>query len=210
MISETVTVVDYGAGNVGSVMNMLKKIGVLAIRAQCPEQILSATRLLLPGVGAFDHCMRLLEQSGLKPALEEMVLDKKIPVLGICVGFQMMFSRSEEGALAGLGWMQGEVIGFDRTKLSSLHKIPHMGWDVVQPIHPHALFSGMENPRYYFVHSYHAFLVQPENMLATCNYGYDFCCAAQQSNIIGVQFHPEKSHRYGMQLLKNFANGSAI
>ena len=201
---QTVTVVDYGAGNVGSVMNMLKKIGVPAVRATTVEQLEDAQRLLLPGVGAFDHCMEMLDMSGLRPALCDAALVQKKPVLGICVGFQMMYEGSEEGEKPGLGWLDGQVVHFDRARLSPQQKVPHMGWDNINTV-AHPLFFSPDEPRYYFVHSYHVQPVDAKSVIATCDYGYEFCCAAHKENIIGVQFHPEKSHRFGMQLLRNFA-----
>lgn len=204
MAEPAVTVVDYGAGNVGSVMNMLKKIGVPALRAQEAAQLKAAKRLILPGVGAFDHCMQKLADSGLRPALEEAALKQKTPLLGICVGFQMMYAGSEEGTQPGLGWLSGKVVRFDASKLKADQKVPHMGWDRISAL-AHPLFFSPDEPRFYFVHSYHAQPDDPTCTIATCNYGYEFTCAAQKENILGVQFHPEKSHRFGMQLLRNFA-----
>lgn len=197
-----VTIVDYGAGNIGSVINMFKRIGVNAVRGQSARDIEMAERLLLPGVGAFDHCMGSLNASELLPSLNDAVLKRRIPLLGICVGFQMLFSGSDEGTLPGLGWLPGKVVKFDRQKLGARDKVPHMGWQEITLQTPHPLFAGLEQSRFYFVHSYHAV---SDASLATCHYGYDFCCAASAGNIAGVQFHPEKSHRFGMALLKNFA-----
>lgn len=183
---------------------MLKKIGVNAKRGQSAADIAAAKKLILPGVGAFDHCMEKLQKSGLRPALEQAAHTAHIPVLGICVGFQMLFQRSQEGTLAGLGWIDGEVIRFDSAKLGAHHKIPHMGWSEIRYTARQPLFMDMDKPRFYFVHSYHAIANRPEDSIATCHYGYDFCSAVRKDNMVGVQFHPEKSHRYGMQLLRNF------
>lgn len=204
-MGNTVTVVDYGAGNIGSVMNMYKRIGVAAVRGRTAQDIASADRLLLPGVGAFDHCIAALKDSGLTESLTHAALTRRIPVLGICVGFQMLFSGSEEGSLPGLGWLDGKVVRFDEQRLGSHDKIPHMGWEEITLQAPHPLLTGFEKPRFYFVHSYHAVLLAGTTSIATCHYGYDFCCAASKDNIAGVQFHPEKSHRFGMTLLRNFA-----
>src|SRR5262249_35468265 len=144
------------------------------------------------------------EQSSFMPALTR-AFEMKKPMLGICVGFQMLFERSEEGNKPGLGWVRGEVVRFDTTRLTAKQKIPHMGWSDVSAAKDCILFKKMENPRFYFVHSFHP---QPKNAAETvgiCDYGYAFCCAVKKDNLIGVQFHPEKSHRFGMQLLKNFS-----
>jgi imidazole glycerol-phosphate synthase subunit HisH len=208
-MQSSVAIIDYGAGNIGSVLNIFKKIGVSAIAAKRAEDIVSASHLLLPGVGAFDHCMRELRESPLLAPLAKAVLEDKKPFLGICVGFQMLFSGSEEGTLPGLGWLSGKVVKFDKNRLPPSCKIPHMGWsDVVTT--PHPLWQDFEQPRFYFVHSYHPLLEHAAQAIARCHYGYDFCCGAANGNITGVQFHPEKSHRYGMRLLANFARAPSI
>ena len=199
-----IAVVDYGAGNIGSVLNLFSKIGARAVRASTPEQLLAAPRLLLPGVGAFDHCMKALSGSSLVPALNDAVRHRQTPFLGICVGFQMLFAGSDEGTLPGLNWLPGRVVAFDRSKLLAHHKIPHMGWNNIHFAKSHPLFASLDPARFYFVHSYHAVLDQTDDAIAYAQYGYDFCCAAGRDNIVGVQFHPEKSHRFGMQLFKNF------
>lgn len=200
----SIAIVDYGAGNIGSVLNMLKKIGVSARRAATPEAIASAERLILPGVGAFDHCMGSFEASGLKQALEDVAFQAKKPVLGICVGMQMMLEGSAEGQRPGLGWIKGRVVRFALNDPSL--KIPHMGWSDVTPAIPHPLFDGFDgDARFYFVHSYHPACADKGNVMARADYGMPFECAITNGNIAGVQFHPEKSHRYGMRLLKNFS-----
>lgn len=198
-----VAVIDYGAGNIGSVLNMLKKIGVKAQAAATPDAVEGAARLLLPGVGAFDHCMGSFDASGLRPSVEKAVAGGK-PLLGICVGMQMMLEGSDEGARPGLGWIKGRVKKFS-PDLGL--KIPHMGWSAVTPKTEHALFDGFNgDASFYFVHSYHPETSNAENILATADYGKPFCCAVTNgSNIAGAQFHPEKSHRYGMRFLSNFA-----
>jgi len=204
-MANTITVVDYGAGNIGSVLNIYKRIGVNAVRGKNPADIDAATHLLLPGVGAFSHCMDALKDSGLISSLSHAALTRRVPLLGICVGFQMLFSGSEEGATPGLGWLDGNVVRFDKRRLGPQDKIPHMGWQDISVQMPHPLFAGFNDARFYFVHSYHVAPQAGTQTLATCHYGYDFCCAAGKENIMGVQFHPEKSHRFGMTLLKNFA-----
>lgn len=200
-----ITILNYGIGNLESVANMLKKAGVKSLITNDINDIENAEKIILPGVGHFDHCMQKLKESGLLPMLEQKALKERIPVLGICVGHQMLFDRSEEGNSEGLGWIKGEVVKFKTEMLPANYKIPHMGWeeiDVKQNDNP--LFKGIIEPRFYFTHSYHA-QCEDEYVLATANYGYDFVASVCKDNISGVQFHPEKSHRFGMELLKNFA-----
>ncbi|MCB9986251.1 MAG: imidazole glycerol phosphate synthase subunit HisH [Rhodospirillales bacterium] len=202
-----VAVIDYGAGNIGSVLNMFKKIGVAAKAAATPESVADAARILLPGVGAFDHCMQALNASGLRDALERAALSDKKPFLGICVGQQMMLEGSDEGKLPGLGWIPGRNVRFADIPG---RRVPHMGWTEVAPTCAHPLFDGYaEPPCFYFVHSYHPACAHAENVLATADYGGAFCCAVHADNVVGVQFHPEKSHKYGMKFLINFAGWRA-
>lgn len=205
-----VTVLDYGVGNLASVINMLRRVGVAGRLAQTADALEGATAIILPGVGAFDYCVERFEASGLKPALLKHIECPQVQLLGICVGFQMLFSRSAEGVRAGLGLLSGEVVRFDAARLNPRQKIPHMGWADVEVRHAHPLFAGIEAPRFYFVHSYHAEGVPEADISATAQYGYGFACAVARGNIMGVQFHPEKSHRYGMRLLKNFAQGAGL
>jgi len=202
------TIVDYGVGNLASVKNMLKKIAVESVLTAEPSIIEKASKIILPGIGAFDHCMNMFNASGMREAVTKKALDEKIPVLGICVGMQMLMEGSEEGIEPGLGWIKGKTIKFRKELLGNL-KIPHMGWTDVELSKPSPLTSGFPHePRFYFVHSYH---VQPDDnsdQLLTANYGYDFTAAVNRGNLYGVQFHPEKSHRFGMKLLENF--GKAI
>jgi glutamine amidotransferase len=206
-MENSVVIANYGVGNLHSIQNMLRKIHVPSIIASRPEELKDASRIILPGVGSFDTCMSKLKSSGLCDALEEMVLRKRTPVLGICVGMQLMLNASEEGTQAGLGWINGKVVKFDASKLSVEHKVPHMGWSDVHLEKASSLLNPMhENSRFYFVHSYHATVENSNNVLLSAEYGYRFVAAVEQDNIRGVQFHPEKSHKFGMQLLKNFAN----
>lgn len=195
-------VVDYNVGNIGSIINMFKKVGVKAEFTSDKDKILKADKLLLPGVGHFDNGMRSLNESGLIEVLNHKVFDLKTPILGICLGMQLLLEGSEEGTEKGLGWIPGRVRKFD-LKDKSL-KVPHMGWNKVTPFIDHPLFKGLDSDmRFYFVHSYYAD-VQNENILGETFYGEDFTSCIHKENIMGVQFHPEKSHRFGMQLLKNF------
>lgn len=201
-----IVVVDYGMGNLGSIANMLRKIGAEATVSRDPSTIRKADRLILPGVGAFDNGMRNLRDFGLVPLLEECVHKEKKPILGICLGMQLFTKKSEEGVSEGLSWCDAETVRFRFDSSVSALKIPHMGWNVLKPQKNHPILGDMDaNSRFYFVHSYHVSCRNPEEVLTTSNYGLNFVSMIQSGNIIGAQFHPEKSHRFGMRLLKNFA-----
>jgi len=199
-------IVDYGVGNLASIQNMLKKAGVQAIISGKPEDIKSAAKLLLPGMGHFDNCMLRFNQSGLRSLVETKVIDEKIPLLGICVGLQMFMESSEEGIQPGLGWIKGKTIRFQEGLMAEGQKIPNMGWLEIQQKKSSKLLKGLDDARFYFAHSYHVWPANKDAELITAHYGYDFTAAVEQENLLGVQFHPEKSHRFGMQLLTNFAN----
>lgn len=201
-----IALIDYGVGNVQAFLNMFKRLGVDACRATTPEALQQATRLILPGVGAFDYAMTQLQQSGLRPALEVLVQEHKMPVLGICVGMQMLASGSDEGVLPGLNWVPGRVKAFAQN--SGLHDLPmpHMGWNDVQFRSGHPLFSNFEAvPRFYFLHSYYFEAEDKADVVATAEYGIDFDCVVSRGSVHGIQCHPEKSHHFGTQFLKNFA-----
>ena len=201
-----ITIIDYGAGNIKSIRNMLKKIGVESIISNNPEEIAVANKLILPGVGHFDFGMQNLRKSGLIDVLNRSVLEKKTPLLGICLGAQLLGNSSEEGVEKGLGWIDMENIKFDTQKMESQLKVPHMGWNQVTIEQESTLFNNLEQEaRFYFVHSYHMKPNNSSSPLASTNYGYSFTSAVEYDNIYGVQFHPEKSHKFGMQLLKNFS-----
>lgn len=200
-----ITIIDYGVGNLSSIKNMLKRIGVAAEITNDVAVIEKAEKLILPGVGHFNYGMEQLHKSGLVPVLNESVLQKKVPILGICLGVQLLTQSSEEGTAAGLGWIAGKTIAFDKTKLQANQKIPHMGWSDVSNYQQSKLFTNMpDEPRFYFVHSYHLALENSADVLVTANYGYQFAAGIEHENILGVQFHPEKSHKFGMKLLENF------
>lgn len=200
-----IAIVDYGLGNLGSIANMLKVIGEKSVITSDPVEIQNADKLILPGVGAFDAGMTQLSQRGLVSVLQEETLQKKKPILGICLGMQLLGRKSEEGTQPGLGLIPFENIRF-RIDPSSGLKVPHMGWDIVHFRKENPLLDNIEGTqRYYFVHSYHAVCDSEANSLMTCDYGYEFTAAVVKDNILGVQFHPEKSHNFGMKLLDNFA-----
>jgi len=201
-----IVILDYGVGNAGSIHNMIRHVGGDAVISSCNQIISDASALILPGVGAFDHGMDKLCSSGLLSIIKKRIFDDKIPILGICLGMQLLFESSEEGALKGLGWIPGQVKRFDFSDTSQTGlKIPHMGWNEIQPANNHPLFAGLESEaRFYFVHSYHIVCNSDQYAIASAAYGYTFTCAVQNDNIYGVQFHPEKSHRFGMRLFKNF------
>lgn len=198
-----VVIIDYGLGNLLSVKNMFKKIGVDATISSDFSVIKDAPKLLLPGVGAFDYGMQKIKDSGLQEVLNQKVLIDKTPILGICLGLQIMTKSSEEGVLPGLGWFNAVTKKF-RLDDSSL-KVPHMGWNEISIKKQSKLLDGMyDDARFYFVHSYHLDSQDASDVLLTARYGYDFVCGLEKENIIGVQFHPEKSHKFGMKLLSNF------
>jgi glutamine amidotransferase len=198
-------IVDYGLGNVEAFLTMYKRLGLEATRATTAADLLEAHKIILPGVGAFDHAMELLDQSGMRPALESLVLRDKVPVLGICVGMQMLANSSEEGNLPGLGWVPGKVRSFRSDERSASLPMPHMGWNDVLPRPCSPIFSGLESDaRFYFLHSYFFDCDEPSHVAAVASYGLNFNCAVSAGNVYGVQFHPEKSHHFGAQLLKNF------
>lgn len=199
-------IVDYGLGNIQAFANMYKRLGFESKRAQTAADLGGATKIILPGVGAFDHAMEQLDASGMRPVLESLVKEQHVPVLGICVGMQILASSSEEGSSAGLGWVPGRVRSFRTTPQSAQLPMPHMGWNDVLPVVDSPLFKGLEtDPRFYFLHSFYFDCDNDAHALARASYGFDFSCAVAVGNVYGVQFHPEKSHHYGASLLKNFA-----
>ena len=201
-----IRIVDYGVGNIQAFLTMFKRLGLEAQRARSAAELAGATRLVLPGVGAFDTAMTLLNQSGMRERLDELVLAQKTPVIGICVGMQMLAGSSEEGVLPGLNWIPGRVRAFATNSASSALPMPHMGWNDIQVRRDNKLFTDFEpEPRFYFLHSYYFDATDKADVAATAKYGLDFDCIVSKGLIHGVQCHPEKSHRFGAQLLKNFA-----
>ena len=199
-----ITIVDYGVGNLGSIVNMLKKVGFKASASSDPAVLRQAEKLILPG--AFDAGMRKLHETGLVPVLNELVLEAKVPVIGLCLGMQLMTRSSEEGQETGLGWIAAETVRFKFDQSQSHLKIPHMGWNTLDIRRSHPLVADLQpDARFYFVHSYHIVCEDETDVVAFTDYGYPLAAIIGKDNVMGAQFHPEKSHRYGMQLLKNFA-----
>jgi glutamine amidotransferase len=198
-----ITIIDYGMGNLGSIKNMLKKIGVVSEITNDIEIILNAEKIILPGVGAFDKAIQNLSKLKLIEPLNKKALEDKVPILGICLGMQLLAKSSEEGKHAGLGWIDGKVLRFN---IDNSLKVPHMGWNIIVQKKDSPLMIDMyKDPRFYFVHSYYFKCNNESDILSTTNYGGEFTSAVSKDNIYGVQFHPEKSHKFGMKLLENFS-----
>ena len=195
-------IVDYGMGNLSSVKNMIKYIGFDSEISSDVDVIRRADRLILPGVGNFGAAMEVLNNSPIKNALDDKALIEKTPLLGICLGMQLLLSHSEEGNADGLNYIPGSIKRFD---LPKEYKVPHMGWDYIKKEQDSPLLAGVnDESRYYFVHSYYATCENRSHAIATTEYGITFDCVVQKENIMGTQFHPEKSHKFGMELLENF------
>ena len=201
-----IAIINYGSGNIQAIANIYKRAGVAHAIAETPDQLKGADRYLLPGVGAFDRCMQELNTSGMREALDRSVLTDRKPILGICVGMQILARSSEEGREKGLGWINGDVKRFDPSTFHQATRLPHMGWNTTSPVQQSPLFDGVDlTTGYYFLHSYIFACDKRENVLAETEYGGRFAAAVHRDNVFGVQFHPEKSHQAGIQLLKNFA-----
>ena len=202
-----ITIIDYGVGNIKAFYNIYSKLSVNVKIAQKPEDLFSATKLILPGVGHFDYAMKRFSESGMLNVVDEMVMNHNIPILGICVGMQMLAKTSEEGVMPGLGWIDATVNRIDADLLTQTTRLPHMGWNDVSVKIKNPLLKNLDfNSRFYFLHSYYFEPNLASDSIAFSNYGKEFTCVVNHKNIFGVQFHPEKSHHYGIQLLNNFAN----
>lgn len=202
-----ITLIDYGVGNIYAFQNVYKRLNIPTKIAKKKEDLANAKKLILPGVGSFDYAMTQLNASGMREKLDELVLEKKVPVIGICVGMQIMGNRSDEGKLEGLKWINSEILKFDENLIQQRTKLPHMGWNDVDPINSHPLFIGLEKDAiFYFLHSFYFKCKNETESIAVSNYGISFSSAVNRENIYGIQFHPEKSHQHGEKLLHNFAN----
>ncbi|MDX2281761.1 MAG: imidazole glycerol phosphate synthase subunit HisH [Saprospiraceae bacterium] len=199
-------IIDYGLGNINAFLNIYKKLHVPAKRLRILDDFSDVEKLILPGVGAFDHAMESFNKSGIREIVEKMVLTDKVPVIGICVGMQMLAGSSDEGKLHGLGWIPGTVKRFDESKIQFTTHLPHMGWNDVLVKKDSPIFADFpEDPRFYFLHSYYFECSEEKDSIAQSDYGYPFTCSVNRENIYGVQFHPEKSHGFGEKLLENFS-----
>lgn len=201
-----ITIIDYGLGNIRAFVNVYERLNIKTKVAHNANEIKGATKIILPGVGAFDYAMKQLNASGMRDELDNKVLGEKIPVIGICVGMQILANSSEEGILPGLGWIDGEVKLFDTSKILHKTRLPHMGWNNINPVNMHFLLNGLDNQsRFYFLHSYYFVCHNENEIISTTEYGISYASAVNRENIFGIQFHPEKSHSNGIQLLHNFA-----
>jgi glutamine amidotransferase len=204
-----IRIVDYGLGNIAAFVNAYKRANIEVAPARTAGDLCDASSLILPGVGAFDHAMELLGRSGMRDTLERLVLEKKVPVLGICVGMQILARNSDEGKASGLGWIDARVRNFRSLGLNEL-RLPHMGWNDLSAVTATPLLDELQSgASFYFLHSYFFECCRAEDVAGVSSYGADFCSVTQVKNVYGVQFHPEKSHHFGMQLLKNFAKLSS-
>ncbi len=200
-----IAIIDYGMGNIASVLNMFKRIGVNeVVLTKDIQTIEAADKILLPGVGAFDNGVKNLRESGILPILNKRVLIDKVPLLGICLGMQLLTNKSEEGIEEGLGWIDAETIKFRFPSDSDLN-VPHMGWNYIYVKKKSDLIDSKSKSKFYFVHSYFVKCKNEQDVLATCKYGSEFTCMVQKDNIMGAQFHPEKSHKFGMELFEKFS-----
>lgn len=201
-----ITIIDYGVGNINAFVNVYKRVDVPVKIARTKEDLEGVQKLILPGVGHFDHAMTQLNNSGMRDKLDDLVLNHRVPVIGICVGMQMMANNSDEGNMEGLKWIDATVKKFDETKINQATRLPHMGWNDVKPVKDIELFKGLEdNSIFYFLHTYYFQCNNAEDIMAVTEYGGEFASAAHHENKYGIQFHPEKSHHYGEILLHNFA-----
>jgi glutamine amidotransferase len=202
-----ITIIDYGLGNIRAFTNVYERLNIEVRIAQKANDLRNATKVILPGVGAFDHAMMQLNSSGMREELERQVMINQVPVLGICVGMQILARSSDEGLLPGLGWIDGTVKLFDTSKINGKPKLPHMGWNTVRPLKENTLMTGLnDGSRFYFLHSYYFACNDSANVISTTEYGITFASAVNHNNVFGIQFHPEKSHSNGIRVLQNFAS----
>ncbi|MEO8568575.1 MAG: imidazole glycerol phosphate synthase subunit HisH [Ginsengibacter sp.] len=202
-----ITIINYGSGNIRAIGNIYERLKIPFKIADCPDEVKGSQKIILPGVGAFDETISMLDESGFRAVLDQQVLVNNIPVLGICVGMQILAKSSEEGSLPGLGWIKGEVKKIDINLLTAKPKIPHLGWNSVKVARANDLFKDIDGEQgFYFLHSYYLECDNQDDIMSTTFYGRNFASSVNHKNIYGAQFHPEKSHQNGVNLLKNFAN----
>ena len=201
-----IVIIDYGLGNIRAFVNVYDRLNIMTKIARSAEDIKGATKIILPGVGAFDYAMSQLNASGMREELEKQVINNKIPVIGICVGMQMLAKSSDEGVLPGLGWIDGNVKLFDVSAIPFKTQLPHMGWNTIEPKIDSPLLKGFNSQsRFYFLHSYYFVCNKSDDVISETQYGIKYASAVNNNNVYGIQFHPEKSHSNGVQLLHNFA-----
>jgi imidazole glycerol-phosphate synthase subunit HisH len=202
-----ITIIDYGLGNIKAFVNVYNRLNIKTKIAQKASDIEGASKIILPGVGAFDYAISQLNNSGMRDEIEKKVLINRIPIMGICVGMQILAKSSDEGTLPGLGWINGKVKKFETSINSPCIKLPHMGWNTIKPVNNSPLMIGFsDTSRFYFLHSYYFIVEDKKNIISTTNYSLGFSSGVSSDNIFGIQFHPEKSHANGIRLLQNFAN----
>lgn len=202
-----ITIIDYGLGNIRAFENVYKRLDISVKIARRPDDLSDASKIILPGVGAFDYAMQMLNSSGMRQELERQVVINKKPIIGICVGMQMLAKSSEEGVLPGLGWIDATVKKFNPDLIPYKTKLPHMGWNNITPVGQSDILDGFnKESRFYFLHSYYVVCNNENDIIALSDYGSEFVSGLNNSNIYGIQFHPEKSHSNGIKLLQNFAS----
>jgi glutamine amidotransferase len=201
-----ITIINYGSGNINAIGNIYERLKIPVRIANNPEEVRGSKKIILPGVGAWDETVSMLDHSGFRTVLDHEVVEKKIPVLGICVGMQILSNKSEEGTLPGLGWINGEVKKIDKTLLTQKPTVPHLGWNTVELAKSNVLFDGIDTEEgFYFMHSFYFECASDSDVLTRTFYGKHFASCVNNNNVYGVQFHPEKSHHNGVRLLQNFA-----
>jgi glutamine amidotransferase len=198
-------ILNYGLGNVSAFVNIYKKLGVACKLVEKQGDLIDIDKLILPGVGAFDYAIQCFNDSGLREEVDRLVLIEKVPILGVCVGLQMMAESSDEGVLCGLGWIDATVVKFDSESLPVGSPLPHMGWNNLDVVKEDPLFAGLNDSKFYYLHSFYIVPKNQEEVIGSARYGEKFCCVVRNDNIYGMQCHPEKSHSFGVRFLKNFA-----